>query len=882
MSKKADHAPGRLLAGWVGGAHRHAGWVIAITAALTAAVLAYAVNTLGINTDTADMIDETLPFRQAVKDFDRAFPQFGDTLLVVIDGETPDLAEDAAIALVGRLEQDPAMFKTVYRPGGEAFFVRNGLLYLDLDDLGDLADNLAKVQPLIGKLAGDPSLRGLFGVLETAIGEAAAGEAASFDLAGAFDRLSLAIEAALDGRPHSLSWRAVISGETAGPADRRAFLIVQPRLDFSSLQPQKQALDAVRAVIAELGLDPASGVRVRLTGSVALNYDQLESSRRGAEIAGPLSFVLVGLVLIAGLRSFRLVAAALVTLLAGLAWTAGFAAFAIGELNLISIAFAVLFISLGAAFSIHMCLRYRELIAAGLDHTRAVAGAGREVGGALFLCAATTAAGFFVFIPTDYTGVSELGLIAGTGMFICLAANFTVLPAMLGLMPLKSPAQSPPPGPAADVEGLDLPLRHRRVVRIGAVVVALAAVPLVLEARFDFNPLNLHDQTAESVTTLRDLLADSEHPPWSVDVLAAGIDEATALAARIEGVEGVGQVVTIADYVPADQEEKLAIIEEMAFFMGPPPRSGQGASAADDGARRAALDGFGAALGAWLGAGGPGTALEPSARRLAGNLSRLNQRADAALLATLEHSLLGGLPERLRRLFAALEPVQPVTFDDLPASLVEREVAADGRVRVKVFPSDDLTDNDALRRFIDNVRAVAPDAVGSPISILESGDAVVSAFRQALVSAVAAIIVLLFILMRRLADIAFVVIPLLLAALLTIAASVVFTIPFNFANVIVLPLLFGVGVDSAIHLVYRYRNNPARRGRILRTSTARGVVFSGLTTICGFGSLALSTHRGTATMGELLTIGICLMLVCTLLVLPALLHETPDSGPESE
>ena len=128
MNKKPDHAAGRLLARWVGGAHRHAGWVIAVTVAATAAVLGYAVNTLGINTDTADMIDETLPFRQAVADFDRAFPQFGDTLLVVIDGETPDLAEDAATALAGRFEQDRAIFKTVYRPGGEAFFVRNGLL----------------------------------------------------------------------------------------------------------------------------------------------------------------------------------------------------------------------------------------------------------------------------------------------------------------------------------------------------------------------------------------------------------------------------------------------------------------------------------------------------------------------------------------------------------------------------------------------------------------------------------------------------------------------------------------------------------------------------------------------------------------------------------
>jgi len=400
-------------------------------------------------------------------------------------------------------------------------------------------------------------------------------------------------------------------------------------------------------------------------------------------------------------------------------------------------------------------------------------------------------------------------------------------------------------------------------VRIGAVIVALAAIPPVIEARFDINPLNLHDPTAESVQTLQDLLAESERPPWSVDVLAADLAEAEALAERIAALDGVYQTLTIADYVPSDQAEKLALIEDIAFFMGQPPKAP--IAPPDAAQRRASLADFRRALDRW-----PST--EPNAGRLAENLARLIERNDAAaLLATIEASLLDGFPERLRRLYMALEPIEPVTFEDLPQSLKIREIAADGRVRVQVFPTDDLTDNAALRRFVGTVRSVAPSAVGSPISILESGDAVVGAFIQALISAVAAVVVLVLVLMRRLIDVVFVVTPLLLAALLTIAASTLFGLPFNFANVIVLPVLFGVGVDSAIHLVYRYRTDPASRANILSTSTARGVVFSALTTIAGFGSLAVSTHRGTASMGELLTIGVVLSMVCTLLVLPALL-----------
>ena len=152
MSQTKDHAPGRVLAGWVGTAHRHALWVIAAAAAATAMILMFTAANLGINTDTADMIDDKLAFRQAVKDFDAAFPHLTDILLVVIDGDTPDLAEDAATALAERLRGDEAIFETVYRPGGEPFFERNGLLYLDVEALSDLADNLAEVQPLIGKL----------------------------------------------------------------------------------------------------------------------------------------------------------------------------------------------------------------------------------------------------------------------------------------------------------------------------------------------------------------------------------------------------------------------------------------------------------------------------------------------------------------------------------------------------------------------------------------------------------------------------------------------------------------------------------------------------------------------------------------------------------
>jgi hypothetical protein len=216
----------------------------------------------------------------------------------------------------------------------------------------------------------------------------------------------------------------------------------------------------------------------------------------------------------------------------------------------------------------------------------------------------------------------------------------------------------------------------------------------------------------------------------------------------------------------------------------------------------------------------------------------------------------------------------PVTLDDLPPEIRAREIDASGRARVQAFPKADLRDAAALRDFVAAVRDVAPRATGTPVVILEAGDAVIRAFQQAAAISLVLVLALAAVVLRRLRDVVLVFAPLLLAALLTVAATVVFAIPFNLANVIVLPLMFGLGVAGSIHMVLRARDATAPED-LFATSTPRAVVFSALTTIGSFGSIALSGHPGTASMGLLLTIAITATLVCTLVVLPALMAVWP-------
>jgi hopanoid biosynthesis associated RND transporter like protein HpnN len=868
MLDRAIEAYRAALIWWVDTARRVALAILIAATAGAAAASYYTLQNLGINTDTEAMLSPDLPFRRVWDEFGAAFPQLRNLLLVVIEGDNPDLTEDAAALLASRLKARPDLYHTVYHPGGDRFFQENGLLFLEVEELVELADELAAAQPLLATLARDPSLRGLVSVLVDILEGIADGTTEVKDVDLVFDGVGETIEAQVAGRHHFLSWKKLMRGGEVSREERRRFIVLQPRLDYSRFQPGAPAIDFLRRTTAALDLDEAHGVRVRLTGSVALSHEEIRSVSESGGLAGLLSLLFVAALLVVGLRSARLVLATLVALVYGLIWTTTFATAAVGHLNLMSVAFAVLFVGLGVDFGIHFGLRYREEIERGKDNAEALRLAAGGVGDALTLCAVMAAIGFYAFMPTAYTGVSELGLIAGTGMFVALFASLTVMPAVLTVLPLRPRGGRAAGGHAARrIEpALD---RHARKIVLGAVLLGAMGAVLAVHTRFDFNPLNLRDPTTESVQTLRDLFAESDAVPYTIGILAQDLDKAVLLAERLEQLAEVDRTITLRDYVPGDQDEKLEIIEEASLFLTPILTGGAAAEAPDKDQRRAELDRLVEALGAF--ATTSAAADHPGPGRLAAALAAFKGKfsVDDAALAELERRLVATLGKRMEILGQSLK-AQAVTADDLPDELMARQLAADGRARIEVYPAEDIADNAALRGFVMAVRSLAPNATDSPVIMLDAGDAVVGALKKAMGLAVVLISVALLAALRNPLDAALVLLPLALAGVLTLAATVLFDMPFNFANAIVLPLLLGLGVASGIHLVMRDRGEGAGASMLL-TSTPRAVLFSALTTIGSFGTLAVSSHRGTASMGQLLTISIALTLVCTLVVLPAML-----------
>ena len=839
--------------------------VIAIAALLCAGGYAYVAAHFAIDTDSSKLIAETVPWRQRELAFAAAFPRRVDLIAVVVDGATPELAEQATASLAERLAGDGRYFRTVWRPDGGPFFDRTGLLFDSTDEVRQTMQRLVSAQPLLGTLAADPSLRGLMDALALVLEGVAQNRAPVDSLVQPLEALGAAFEALAAGGTPAFSWQALFTGEPPEARALRRFILVQPVLDYGALQRGEAASSAIRHVAHDLRLDADSRVRVRLTGSVPLADEEFATLAEGAALNATATMLAVIALLWIALRSWRLIVAVLLSLAVGLIVTAAFGLFAYRAFNLISIAFAILFVGLGVDFGIQFCMAYRARRHASGELHRALRDGGFEVGGALALAAASTAAGFLAFLPTDYRGVSELGVIAGTGMIIAFLASITLLPALL--VWLKPGAERAVVGYAA-LAGVDrLLVRHRpRMLAVAAAIVVLGLV-LLPRLRFVFNPLHLRSPEAQSVATLLDLMKDASTSPDTIDVLAPSVSAATALAQRLSQLPEVDHAVTIASFVPEAQSEKLALIDDAALLLEPTldpesvkptPGDAEIARAMADTART--LDDVRAAH--------PGGPFAAAAERLARALRAL-ANATPTQRAHARSVLIPGLLTTLDQLRAALQAA-PVTLATLPASLVRDWVTPDGRARIEVFPKGEVGANAALRRFVAAVETLAPGATGAPVSIEASSRTIIGAFIQAGLWALVSITVLLAVALRRASDVALTLAPLVLSALGTLATCVLIGLPLNFENIIALPLLFGIGVAFNIYFVMAWR---AGRGQPLQSSLARAVVMSGLTTGTAFGSLWFSHHPGTASMGELLALSLAWTLVSALLFLPALLGE---------
>ncbi|HYM17409.1 MAG TPA: MMPL family transporter [Micropepsaceae bacterium] len=853
---------------------RHAWTVLAACFVFAVASGVYVTRNFQMDSNSENLISPDVPWRQNNIEFDRAFPQRSNLTVVVIDGVTAERTQEAASLLASGLRTRKDLFPVVRDIAGDPFFAHNGLLYSSVDEVRDTTGHIIAAQPFLAPLAADPSLRGIMDSLSTALLGIEKGQGKLEDLTPAFTAFSDTLQKTLSGQPAFLSWQSLITGKSPTIRETRHIFEVQTLMDYRKLAPGLPAANALREIARDLHLTPEEGVTVRLTGPVPLADEEFMTLTDRAALMSVLMISAILLMLWFAVRSLKIMTAILVTLFAGLAVTTTLGLLLIGQYNVISVAFIPLFVGIGVDFGIQYCVRYRAERHALGSLTRALVHAGRCMGPSLMLASFATAACFFSFVPTDYSGLAELGFVAGSGMLVAFLLCGTMLPAMLEVM--KPEGEQTEVG-FAKFAVLDRFLcGHKTAVLLLAALVALGGLALLPRLKFDANPLNLRNRQTESMATLIDLAKDPDTSPNTIDVLAPSRSAAQELKTKLESLAEVDHTMTIESFIPDHQPEKLMLISDAALLldttldpldMKPPPNTEEVRTSIATTAEKLH------AVAMKEPNGGTETA-----RRFADLLDAL-KAADDRTLALTTSAFVPGLKTILEQLRAALSP-EMATLDKLPPDLKREWLTPDGRARIQIYPKGVPDENADLEPFADAVRTIAPKAVGSPIGTLESGRTIVRAFIQAGALSLLAMVFLLAIALRDVRDVLLTLLPLLLIGILTFSSVVLFRMKLNFANIIVLPLLFGIGVAFNIYFIMHWR---AGGHAFLQSSLTRAVLLSAATTASGFGTLWLSRHPGTASMGALLTISLAWTLIVTLFFVPVLLECVwPRSRPTKD
>lgn len=828
----------------------------------------YTARNFGINTDINTLISPDLDWRKRDNQFEQAFDR-ERMILAVVEAASPEFAGAAALELVDKLSGDSGHFDSVRSLDGSKFFAKNGLLFLPREEVARATAQFESAAPLIEIMAGDPSLRGLTGALETGLAGVKRGELKLDSTERPFSMIAQTVENVLAKGSGNFSWRELVSDKPLTASDRRAFIEFKPILDFNALEPGKDATDTIRGAVRDLNLKDRYDARVRLTGPVPIANEEFATVQEGAVTNGIGTVLVVLFILWMALHSPKIIFAVFATLFIGLSITTAAGLMMVGSLNLLSIAFAVLFVGLGVDFGIQYSVRYRSERFKTDNLQGALLKAAKRSAVPLSLAAVATAAGFLSFLPTEYKGVSELGKIAGVGMLVAFLASITVLPALLMLL---NPAGEKEAVGYAFLAPLDHFLeKHRVVIIVGTILVAVLGLPLLYFLQFDFNPMHLRSAEVESIATYLDLRKDPNTGTNAINVMGKSEDEARQIEAHLAKLPEVSGTRSLDSFVPEDQPAKLKLIAQGAKVLNPalnpdsvdaPPTDEENVAGLQDAAeslRKTAGDDKGGGAAA--------------SRRLADALAKLatadqttREKAQAVFVIPLKIML-----QQLRYLLQA----QAVSLKTLPEELVRSWQTKEGVTRVEALPRGDPDDNDTLRKFAAAVLAAEPNAIGGPVSILKSGETVVKAFIHAGLWALISISILLWLALRRITDVLLTLVPLLVAGAVTLEICVIIGLPLNFANIVALPLLLGVGVAFKIYYVTAWRSG---RTNLLQSSLTRAIFFSALTTATAFGSLWLSSHPGTASMGKLLALSLVTTLAAVLLFQPALMGKPRDVG----
>jgi hopanoid biosynthesis associated RND transporter like protein HpnN len=890
---------------------RHARSILMVSLLLSGLSLFYTSQKMEFLTGRDDLMPKNTRFHGDYRAYRNEFGD-KDDIVVVMESDDQEKVGRFGEMLYQRLSADRKYFSDVFYPYGLAFFRENGLLYMPLSDLQALRDNIARAKPVLKELSVSPSVSTLFSSLTSQIdayvkqgSHTGENDKQLASLVFMLDKLGKGFEQFGKNGPAAFSLDEFLM--QTGPegkessfsgAGKMQILTVLPFREGKSFVPAEAAIKKIRKEIKDLsGMPEFKGVKVGLTGIPVLEYEEMTTSKHDISLATVISVVLTVILLLFAFRGVMNVLAAMASLLIALSLSFGLATLLVGHLNILSMVFAVMLIGIGIEYGIQVVLRYQEEILRGTGELDALRIGVEKNFWSIIMAAATSACAFLTFIFTDFKGIAELGIIAGCGIAVCVVATFTVLPAILVIFSrYRKPAvrtkpaveqskvaESPDGGQGKGRLWLTHALfGHPKVVIGTTIILCLASIYPLLHVKFDYNLMNLQAKGLESVEYAYKLMRNTDNPGYYAVAMASSAADAAAKTRALEELATVDRVVSFNSLVPEDQSRKLAMIADIRNELSdvkPVPYE-ENLQVME---LPVVFENFrNSVVGL---AGRLEEEKKPEAARvktflatLDGFFARLEKEKDSGALNVLrdfQGNMLASLPQKLGMLKASLNPVA-VTTADIPSELKNRFVGKTGKYLLQVVPKQNIFDFGPLKAFLDDVRKVDIHATGEPVMVYESMTIMRDAYRGAFIYAFIAITVLLLITFRSVRAAVIGLVPLIVGILLMISGMWLFGINFNSANIIVLPLVLGIAVDSGIYIINRFRREGETSVQVVSRSAGRGVIFNTFTIMATFGALMVSHHRGVFSIGAVMSLGMAACQVAFILVLPAVLTVYAD------
>ena len=852
---------------------------------------------LSFKNNRGDLVAKNFDYVESYEKYRQEFEDF-DGMMVVVSDEDPEKMKKFVDFFVTKLKPYAENFSTVLYKIDTEYFRKKGLLYLDQNDLTDLKIKLESNQNFLRKINTSPGLNNLMESINAEISTGMVnsiltgflGDGDSKDDKDETDDLSLLIALEkqmllyLQGKESYVSpWSSFLTDDKKSLREEGylvsedgglIFILMVPNEDSREAKSIHDSISLVRKLIKEVR-SQFPGVEAGLTGEDVIAADEMAITQIDVKNASQIALLGVALLFIISYRGLVKPLLAVFSLVIALCWSIGWATLVVGHLNILTIVFTTILIGLGIDFGIHILERYKEERVFGNDVLHSLQKTIQGTGRGNFAGAVTTGMAFGGMVFTDFIGIVELGKISGGGIFFCMISMILVLPALISLEEkIRKPKYSQK-GLEWRYSWLENFFKNYRLIIFISMISFIASLFSLRAVVFDYNLLNLQAHGTEAVKYEMRVIKEAGRSSWSVALLADSLDETIKKHHELEKLSTVGNVESIASFLPEDQNQKIKYIKELRPVLENLKVKNEASLVSQ-------------------------SSLVKTMKKIHFKLQGKEDKGDVAearkfaklFLDESEEQSVEIAEKRLNQFSKVLfvdyrdkiadlkinVDVSPVSFTEIPENFRKRYVSQNGVYLISAYPSIDVWDIDQREKFLRQLRQVDPSVTGNAVHMFESTRLMRDGYIQGGIYAMVAIFIYIFISFGNIRATLIVLLPVVVGSVWTVGVMDLMKVSFNLANLVILPLIIGIGVVNGVHMVHRYREETDKSVNILSRSTGKGVVLSSLTTMIGFGSLMIADYQGIYSLGLVLTLGVGCCLLASITVLPSILRLCAVKG----